>query len=132
MKILNVHYLPWVLLAVSVISGALGQLFMKAGMLTGWQDYPGVAWIMLGIACYGMAMVVWIYVLAHFELSVAYPLLSLGYVLVYLGAVVWGRLDETFTLGKTLGVLCIMVGVVLIAKPSRPLRAGEKREAHNE
>lgn len=107
----------WLLLAVSIISGAVGQLFMKAGMLAGWQTGQGAGWLVLGIACYGLAMLVWIYVLAHFELSVAYPLLSLGYVLVYVGAVGWERLGESFTLEKTVGIACIMLGVIVVAKP---------------
>lgn len=108
---------PWWWLSLSVVSGALGQLFMKAGMVTGWQQWQGAGWVVLGIACYGLAMLVWIYVLAHFELSVAYPLLSLGYVVVYLGAVWWPYLGESFSTSKTLGIACIMVGVLLVAKP---------------
>lgn len=126
--------MKWLLLATSIVCGALGQLFMKAGMqalgaLTVFftavqngnasaEQWFGLLWVMAGIACYAIAMLVWIYVLGHFELSVAYPLLSLGYILVYLGAVLWPRIGESFTLGKTAGIVLIMLGVALVAKPS--------------
>lgn len=126
--------MKWLLLATSIVCGALGQLFMKAGMqslgaLAGFfsavhsgntsaEQWFGLLWVLAGIACYGIAMLVWIYVLGHFELSVAYPLLSLGYILVYLGAVLWPRIGESFTPGKTAGIVLIMLGVALVAKPS--------------
>lgn len=126
--------MKWLLLATSIICGALGQLFMKAGMQSvgalaaffpalqsgtvSAEQWFGVLWVVAGIVCYGIAMLVWIYVLGHFELSVAYPLLSLGYILVYLGAVLWPRIGESFTLEKTAGIVLIMLGVALVAKPS--------------
>jgi undecaprenyl phosphate-alpha-L-ara4N flippase subunit ArnF len=127
--------MKWLLVAISIICGACGQLFMKVGMKTlgslaalfpafGTGDlsavpWLGVLWLLAGIACYGIAMVVWIYVLGHFELSVAYPLLSMGYILVYLGAVLWPQIGESFTLTKTGGILLIMLGVALVAAPSK-------------
>jgi len=64
-----------------------------------------------------VAMLIWIYVLKHFELSMAYPLLSIGYILVYLGAVAWPKIGEAFLWEKTTGILLIMLGVILIASP---------------
>lgn len=122
----------------SVVSGALGQLFMKAGMLdlnknnidnllntlqtillleAETQHIFGVLWVLAGVACYLVAMLIWIYVLKHFELSMAYPLLSIGYILVYLGAVAWPKIGEAFLWEKTTGILLIMLGVILIASP---------------
>ncbi|MDD5392637.1 MAG: hypothetical protein PHE17_06420 [Thiothrix sp.] len=126
--------MKWLLMAISITCGALGQLFMKAGMQSvgalaaffpalqsgqvSTEQWFGVLWVVAGIVCYGIAMLVWIYVLGHFELSVAYPLLSVGYILVYLGAVLWPRIGESFTLGKTGGIMLIMLGVALVAAPS--------------
>lgn len=127
--------MKWLLMATSIICGALGQLFMKAGMQSlgalaaffpalqagqvSGEQWGGVLWVMAGIVCYGIAMLVWIYVLGHFELSVAYPLLSLGYILVYLGAVLWPQIGESFTLEKTAGIVLIMLGVALVATPTK-------------
>ena len=109
---------PWFFLFISIISGALGQLAMKAGMLEGWQTPEGMIWVFTGIACYSLAMLVWIYVLSSFSLSFAYPLLSLGYVLVYLGAGWWPLLNEEFSVEKTLGIICIVIGVLFITTSS--------------
>lgn len=127
--------MKWLLMATSIICGALGQLFMKAGMqavgalaaffpalpfgTVSTEQWGGVLWVVAGIVCYGIAMLVWIYVLGHFELSVAYPLLSVGYILVYLGAVLWPQIGESFTLGKTAGIVLIMLGVALVATPTK-------------
>ncbi|MGB5599551.1 hypothetical protein J9253_17040 [Thiothrix litoralis] len=127
--------MKWLLMATSIICGALGQLFMKAGMqavgalaaffpalpsgTVSAEQWGGVLWVVAGIVCYGIAMLVWIYVLGHFELSVAYPLLSVGYILVYLGAVLWPQIGESFTLGKTAGIVLIMLGVALVATPTK-------------
>lgn len=131
--------MKWLLLASSIFCGAFGQLCMKAGMqaigqldsfwvkLLAWAVNPepapepvfGLLWLLAGIFFYALAMLVWVYVLKHFELSVAYPLLSVGYIIVYLGAVLWPRIGETFTWDKTWGVLLIMLGVALVATPTK-------------
>lgn len=133
---------PWLLLMASVVAGALGQLFMKAGMLdlsaqssnasslldvleslilfdAEATHVYGVLWLIAGIVCYLIAMLIWIYTLRHFELSMAYPLLSIGYVLVYIGAAMWPKIGETFLWEKTTGILLIMLGVMLIASPKQ-------------
>jgi drug/metabolite transporter (DMT)-like permease len=42
-----------------------------------------------------------------------------GYILVYLGAVLWPRIGEAFTLEKTAGIVLIMLGVALVATPTK-------------
>lgn len=120
--------LPWILLISSVLLGVFGQLFMKAGMLAGLTQWTGALWVAAGISSYVLAMAVWVYVLSHFELSRAYPLLSLGYVLVYLGAIFWPGLDESFSWLKTIGILFIMAGVILVAQPSSQTTASGAHE----
>lgn len=58
-------------------------------------------------------MLLWIVVLSKFELSYAYPMLSLGYVFVALGA--WLFLGETISPIQWLGIFTIMVGVMMVA-----------------
>jgi len=100
--------------------GALAAFFpaLQSGSVST-EQWFGVLWVVAGIVCYGIAMLVWIYVLGHFELSVAYPLLSVGYILVYVGAVLWPRIGESFTLEKTAGIVLIMLGVALVATPTK-------------
>lgn len=122
-----------VLAAVSF--AAMGQLFMKLGMnLLGRIDsldslqailfslpghWFGLLWVGAGIGCYGLGLLLWLQLLARVDLSIAYPLASLAYILVYLGAIILPGVDETPTLLRTLGILVIVAGVVLVT-PRRP------------
>lgn len=117
------------LLAGSIVLSAAGQLGMKVGM----QEYRGgaaiidtqvsmlhmlgdpVLWTTAGLFAYGISMLVWLAALARYPLSYAYPLLSLSYVLVYIGATQWSRLSEVATPLRTTGTLLILVGVCLVS-----------------
>jgi multidrug transporter EmrE-like cation transporter len=113
---------PWVLILTSVVLGAAGQLAMKQGMSRFGAVLslaPGVVWRMLwqpfvlvGLALYGVAAVLWLVVLSRVQLSVAYPMLALGYVIV-LGCS-WLVFHEPLSLAKVVAVLLICSGVVLL------------------
>jgi undecaprenyl phosphate-alpha-L-ara4N flippase subunit ArnE len=60
------------------------------------------------------AMFTWFYVLKHYEFSIAYPLLSISYIIGLLSAYFF--LHETITLSRWLGVVIIMVGVYFVVK----------------
>jgi len=114
---------------LSILLGAVGQLLMKVGMnafgpigdfgslhaLTRLADPQlfALLWVGGGLLCYVAAMMTWLGVLKVMDLSRAYPLLSLGYVIVYAGAVSWSRIGEQPTLLRTLGTSVIVGGVVL-------------------
>lgn len=116
----------------SIVLSAGAQLLMKVGMLElnhtgiayileklpaiGTDLLPAAAWVMVGLVFYVSSMLFWLAALSRCELSLAYPLLSLSYVLVYLGAVFWPRLHETVTVSKTTGILFILVGVFLVTR----------------
>jgi undecaprenyl phosphate-alpha-L-ara4N flippase subunit ArnF len=117
------------LLISSIVLSACGQIFMKLGMLDlheisppNGDSYlsgilsiiPALTWIGIGIGSYGISLLAWLGVLARYELSFAYPMLSMSYVLVYLVAVTWHRLGETTSPLKTVGILLIIIGVILI------------------
>ena len=118
----------WVV--ASVVLSACAQLLMKAGMLDlhglgadfayiadpGPELLPAVVWVLGGLGCYALSMMFWLAALTRYELSMAYPLLSLSYVLVYLGAVWWPRLGETVSFAKTVGIVLIVLGVVLVTR----------------
>jgi undecaprenyl phosphate-alpha-L-ara4N flippase subunit ArnF len=114
-------------LAVCVVLSAVGQLCMKAGMLElnrslaaqrGVLDLAtldtAAVWTATGLVSYGLSLGLWLVVLVRYPLSLAYPLLSLSYVCVYLGATFWPRLAETATLSRSLGTLAILLGVALV------------------
>lgn len=120
---------PIFLVVLSIMLGAIGQLLMKVGMktfgpigdlgslhtMTSFTEPHLYAflWVGGGLLCYVTAMMTWIGVLKVMDLSRAYPLLSLGYVVVYAGAVSWARIGEQPTLLRTFGTSVIVGGVVL-------------------
>jgi multidrug transporter EmrE-like cation transporter len=57
-------------------------------------------------------MIVWIFVLRELELSVAYPMVSLGYIITM--ALAFLFLNEPLRLTKLLGTALIVVGVIVI------------------
>jgi multidrug transporter EmrE-like cation transporter len=67
-----------------------------------------------GMFCYGASLCVWIAALSKAPVSTAYPMLSLGYVVV--AAVSVGWLGETLTPAKLLGIALICAGVVLVSR----------------
>jgi len=125
---MNVHALA---LISAVVSGALGQLFMKQGMtefvcVSGQcsiasllQQHSGMIYLFVGIGFYIVATFLWIFALKKYPLNYAYPMLACGYVIVYLGAAL-PPLSEALTTQKTLGVLLILAGVTLSAQQKNP------------
>ncbi|MEA3120525.1 MAG: hypothetical protein QOH33_57 [Paraburkholderia sp.] len=67
-----------------------------------------------GLACYVVSVGVWIVGLSRVEVSVAYPMLSLGYVVSAVGA--WMFLGEAVSPQRLLALGVIVVGVALLAR----------------
>jgi multidrug transporter EmrE-like cation transporter len=72
--------------------------------------------ILGGMACYAVSLVVWILGLSRVPVSVAYPLLSIGYVLNAIAA--WYLFGESLTAQKLIGIGFIVLGVVLVTRTS--------------
>jgi multidrug transporter EmrE-like cation transporter len=72
--------------------------------------------ILIGLSLYALSVVVWMYVLSKLEVSVAYPLLSIGYV-VNLFLAAW-LFDEPVTTYKLIGIGLILLGVIILYKGS--------------
>lgn len=119
------------LLTSSIILTAAAQILMKTGM-TGLGELS-YSWIFLkqllssesltsvfivfsGLVCYGLSMVAWIGVLTRIDLSVAYPFLSISYILVYLAALLLPWLNESFSLLRFSGIIFISIGLILITR----------------
>ena len=112
-----------------VLLNALAQLLLKAGAgaLAGIDLRFGNAMaiahrvvfnlpIFVGLCCYALSVVVWILALARVEVSVAYPMLSLGYVVTALAA--WRLFGENLSGARVGGIGLILVGVWLVARSS--------------
>jgi multidrug transporter EmrE-like cation transporter len=111
-----------------VLLNAAAQLMLKAGassvgpLVAGagrdWAGtasrlalHPGIAG---GLACYALSVVLWIVALSRVEVSVAYPMLSIGYIVNALLA--WWLFGEALSAQRWLGIGFIIVGVVLVAR----------------
>jgi multidrug transporter EmrE-like cation transporter len=67
-----------------------------------------------GLCCYVVSVVVWIMALSRVEVSIAYPLLSVGYVVNALAA--WYLFGEAVTAMRMVGIGVIIVGVFIVAR----------------
>jgi multidrug transporter EmrE-like cation transporter len=67
-----------------------------------------------GMVCYAASVCVWLAALSKAPVSTAYPMLSLGYVVVAAISVAW--LGETMTPAKVIGIALICAGVVLVSR----------------
>ncbi len=115
------------LILSGVMLNAVAQLLLKAGarsiatvpfsVANAWTIAERIAVsppILGGLACYAISVVVWILALARVEVSVAYPLLSIGYVINAIAA--WWLFGESLSPARIAGIGVIIVGVWLVAR----------------
>lgn len=113
------------LILTGVILNAMAQLLLKAGTnqlgiisftKENWFSMLlkiGLEWhIVCGLGCYAISVVVWIMALSRVEVGIAYPMLSIGYI-INLG-LAWWLFGEVITLNKIFGIVSIIFGVYLI------------------
>ncbi len=68
--------------------------------------------VLLGLACFGLSLLLWLYILSRVPLSLAYPFASLGIlVTVFAGFLLF---SEPISFAKAIGVTFIVGGVVLV------------------
>ena len=108
------------LMFVAAFIGSFGAVFLKSGahrlsrdwrvMLRNWQ-------LAAGILAYGGSSALFVVGLRKGELSILYPMISLGYIFTLL----WSRIffGEPLTKAKFAGVGLILAGVVFLAAGNR-------------
>jgi multidrug transporter EmrE-like cation transporter len=116
------------LIMTGVLLNAVAQLLLKAGtnalggaihvtsgnwFATGIKVFTQLP-ILAGLACYVISVVVWIISLSRTDVTIAYPMLSIGYVVAAVGA--WMFLGETVSPQRLLALGVIVVGVALLAR----------------
>ena len=119
--------LSFALVLTGVLLNAAAQLLLKAGtnavghfefhidnLLPVGMKLAFEPHIMGGMACYAVSLVVWIMALSRVPVSIAYPMLSIGYVINAFVANYW--FGEALASQKLLGIGFIVVGVYLVAK----------------
>ena len=109
----------------SVALNALAQVLLRKAMLevgamnfeSPWHYLLTVAlepWLIAGMTCYAVSIVIWLIVLSKAEVSVAYPFLSIGYVIA--AAMGFLFLGENVTLSRAFGIALICGGLVFISR----------------
>lgn len=107
-------------LAIACVAlSAAAQIAMKAGM----KAADGVTatytqaltspLVWLGLGLYGLSAVAWLWVLSRLDVSLAYPLVSLGFVFTFAVGIGW--LGEPFSWQRLGGCGLIVAGVALLA-----------------
>lgn len=123
-------WVTWMLILSGVGLNAAAQLVLKVATrpLAAFSEFDPATlsasivillkspFFWVGMTCYGASLCVWLAALAKAPVSVAYPMLSLGYVVVAFASVMW--LGETMTPAKVLGIVLICLGVVLVSRSS--------------
>lgn len=112
----------------SILLSAMAQLSMKAGMVllamnsqqNGFDIGPALTWTLAGLGCYAVSLLFWMSAIARLELSFAYPLLSLSYVLVYIAAARWPLLNESVSPERSIGIAVVILGVILVSQSRAP------------
>jgi len=74
--------------------------------------------VLLGFLMYGVSSLFWLFILSKLPLSLAYPLVSMGYVLVVFFS--WLLLREHVSVARMVGVGVICCGVALLAMSAPP------------
>jgi multidrug transporter EmrE-like cation transporter len=122
--------MTWVLILSGVGLNAAAQLLLKSatrplGQFTVFNADVLTSSIVIlfkslpfwtGMVCYGASLCVWLAALSKAPVSTAYPMLSLGYVVVAVVSVGW--LGESMTPAKIAGIVLICLGVVLLTRSS--------------
>ncbi len=115
------------LVLTGVLLNAVAQLLLKAGTnvlgVIRFDAGNAVALgfkiatephILGGLGCYVVSVVVWIMALSRVQVSIAYPMLSIGYVVNALAA--WYLFGESVTLTRLVGIGIIILGVFVVAR----------------
>lgn len=116
-----------VLILSGVLLNAAAQLLLKASTnaIGSFEFHVGNAlpvalrfatqpYFLAGLSCYVVSLVVWVMGLSRVPVSMAYPMLSIGYVVNALLAHYW--LGEDLSAQRWIGIGFILIGVWLVAR----------------
>ena len=113
------------LILSSVFLNALAQIFIRQGMLKLgsvsfnmeqiWNMALSVftnMYLLSGMFSYGISIILWMIVLSKVNVSLAYPFLSVGYVVT--AVLAYLIFKEPLTVQKIFGIAIICLGVVIL------------------
>lgn len=115
------------LILFSVLLAVFGQFFLKKGMLDIGEIPLKITTplfllsrvfssfkLFFGFSLFALSSIVWLVVLSKVELSFAYPMVSMGYILTVF--ISWKFLGETISPLRWLAIFVICTGVLLLSR----------------
>jgi multidrug transporter EmrE-like cation transporter len=113
------------IILTSVALNAFAQVLLRKAMLRVGRTNLEVSaeyvllvalepWLIAGMACYAISIIMWLFVLSKVEVSAAYPFLSVGYVIA--AVVGFFFLGENVTPTRMLGIVLLCSGLIFIAR----------------
>ena len=117
----------YVIILTAVVMSALGQVALKvaveraqlkqaiaAGAVSAVEAVLATPVLWVAVFIYLGSVILWLWALSEADLSIAYPFVSLGFVLTMLFAAI--VLKEAVTPLKLTGTMLIVIGCALVAK----------------
>jgi len=115
------------LIFIGVMLNAAAQILMKAGTnAIGHFEFSmenvlpiglklATEWhIATALFCYAFSVVVWVLALSRVPVSIAFPMLSMAYIVTAVAA--WYLLGEPLSVTKLVGISVIILGVIIISR----------------
>lgn len=110
-----------------VLLNAFAQVLLKKGMMSiGHFEFSAAnlapitlkattnPFVVGGLLCYVLSVILWMLVLSRVEVSFAYPFLSIGYIVT--AVIGYYYFGELVTVERIIGILLICSGVIFIAR----------------
>lgn len=105
----------------SIFLGSVAQMLLKKGSV----EYTKInakilfsvitnKFLLMGLIFYGLSALLWINVLSRMKLSVAYPLVSFGYILTFIFS--YFILHEDIYWNQIVGLILIILGIIFITR----------------
>ncbi len=121
------NLISFTLVLTGVLLNAAAQLLLKAGVkdigiikldasniFSAGMKLALEPHILGGLTCYVISVGIWILALSRVQVSIAYPMLSLGYVVT--AFIAWAFMGESVNAMRMSGIGIIIVGVFLVAR----------------
>lgn len=113
--------MPYLLITVNIILMTIGQLFFKQAAiflnhnenLNFISRYLFNPWFYAAISFFAISTFTWTQILTSMRLSIAYPILSISYIVTAIGA--YYIFGERLSAVNLVGIFFIMLGVSLVS-----------------
>lgn len=107
---------------LSVFISSLGQIILKFGAIRFESIYNSKNTLLkmfntptlIGLSLYGLSAFLWMIVLRKADLSYAYPMVSFGYILIYVAS--YFLFNESINLTRIIGLAVIIIGIIILSK----------------